>query len=672
MEFSVGKIVTNEKVGDHYFYTGSMTPSEENEKKKGTIFWLIELTVPDSHVPQLIIKQIKKYYQQKEDGIWGFEQALKKVNASLALQIQNKNTTWVTHLNAILGLRQDETVHLAPTGDVAAYLFRENKISNILDVEESPPPHQTFISVISGEVEAGDKMFLATSEFTSYMTIETLADFLREPSEKAIANIAQYFREKNIRNINSLALDFSKSEMTVDSVYLDQRPETTPEKTFKILTKIKDITFAGINAAAQTIGKAEYKILINYLAKKTEQREAKKEEAKPKLAGSIRIEAGNRVSKLKNIILDEKRVSFLKKNQRIIFISLAILLLLIFGATLYFRNRSNGTNSQDVLANFNQAKTLIDQAISEETTNPENAYNLLLQAKGLNDPAKNYTPTSSEAMALDQKINDEINKITNTTVISDATENIGDFATQNNASTNRIFDTTNAIVSFNKSGNQFLNLDPSNKKISELFTLSSGNTSDAVLFNSGEDMLIKNNQNQFFIYSFTDKKVSDAQKSGNFNWPNGKLFSYIDKIYILNGNELDRFNYSGGSFADGGIAAKSESQVQSCAIDGSVYFLTTNAEIEQYTSGNKDNLTLNKPFFLKNLTDANLLYTDANVSYLFIYQKSQNRIVLFDKTGDFQKQIVIPDTWGEINDIIADVSGNLYLLANNKIYKISY
>jgi hypothetical protein len=687
MDFSIGKIVTGEKVGNHYFYTGSLTSDEEKEKKpvspgvsrggKGTIFWLIELTSDDAKIPKIIAKQLKKYYQQKEDGVWGFEQALKKVNASLALQIQNKNTSWVTHINAVLGLAQDQTVHLAPTGDVSAYLFRENKISNILDVEESPPPHQTFISVISGEVEENDKMFLATSEFTSYMTIETLADFLREHTEKAIGPIAQYFREKNIRDINALTLDFSKTTLDVDSVYLDQRPETGPEKTFKVLNKIKDATFATINATVLAIGKLEYKILINYLAKKRKQREEKQEKETPKLTSSIRIEAGRHVTHLKNIVLDEKRVNFLKKNQRYIFIGLAIILLLVFGLTLYFRTHTSSSDNQNIMTNFNQAKTLVDQAIGEETSNPQDAYNLLAQAKNLNDPAKNYTPTTNDAMALGQKIENEINKITSTTVISSTTDNVGDFTQKGDVATNRIFNLNDQLITFNPKNNQFYSLDPNNKQITDLFNLpsSDGNISDATLFSSNNDyFFIKSDQNKFYTYNFNDKSIKAAAQINTFTWPtnSSRLLSYLDKVYFLEPNQLERSNFSASSFSNLTVSAQSANQIKSCAIDGSIYFLTSDNQVEQYTSGTQNNFSLTKPFFLTTTDTWDSIYTNSNVSYIFIYEKSANRILVFDKTGAYSKQFALPSAWGEVKDMVANSNNQLFVLASNKVYQISY
>ncbi|MDD3774016.1 MAG: hypothetical protein PHW50_01925 [Patescibacteria group bacterium] len=675
MEFSVGKIITSEKVGDHYFYTGSITPLEPDQAKKGTIFWLIEVTAPNPKIPKIIVNRLKKYYVQKEDGIWGFEQALKIINRGLAKQIQNKNTSWITHLNAIIGLAQDKTIHLAPTGDVAAYLFRENKISNILDVEESPPPHQTFVSVISGEIEKGDKMFLASSEFTSYMTIETLADHLRETTDKAISTIAQYFRNKNIRSINALALDFSKGSLSVDTIYLDQKPETTQDMIFKILKKIKDYTFRGIRALALIIGKSEYRILRNYLEKKNRQAVESKNKKSPLVKNAIHIESGNQISKLKNFISNEKRTGFLKKYQKQILIGLAVILLGAFVLTLILRQGSNG--NKNLTENLAQAQTLYDEAITKLAANQnEEAYTILNQANTLADSAKDYPATSAESLALLQKIQNEINKITNATIISGATEDVGDFTQKGDVSLNRIFNLDNQIFTFNLKNNQFYSLDLNDKEISDFFNLPQpfGNIDDAVLFESDTNyFLIKNDQNQYYTYNFDDKKVSQALKSGNFNWPDSdKLYSYFNKAYFLENSELQRLAYTASGFTEPSSAAQTNNKIKATAIDGSIYFLTTDNQIEQYTSGTKNNFALNKPFFLKDSNDLDLIHTSPNSSYLFLYQKSANRILIFDKIGDYVKQLILPNNWGETQDLLDVNSNELFILASNKIYQISY
>jgi hypothetical protein len=682
MEFSIGKIVTGEKVGDHYFYTGNVTPQEPSQSKKGTIFWLIELSAPDPRIPKIISHRLKKYYEQKEDGIWGFEQALKIVNRGLAKQIQDKNTSWVTHLNAILGLAQDNTVHLAATGEVAAYLFRSNKISNILDVEESPPPHQTFISVISGEVEALDKMFLATSEFTSYMTIETLADYLREPTEKAIATIAQYFRNKNIRSINALTLDFSKQNLGVDTIYLDQRPETTQEKTFKVLLAIKKYVFAGIQFSVQKIGQFEYRILRDYLEKKNREKVDgkinEKEKKSPLISGALRIEAGNRVTQIKNFVIDEKRTSFLKKNQKYIFIGLAAVLLIIFGLTLFYHHGPSSDSSATATANLTQATTLYNNAITAETNHPQDAYNALTQANPLATGAENNTATATSATALAQKIQTELNKITSTTVVSNATANVGDFSTQGDVSTNRIFILNNKLATFDTKSNQFFSLDPNSKQINSLFTFvqQSGNVTDATTFQSASNnyFLIKSTQNKFYTYSLSANQLTQATQASSFTWPTDstKLLSYLDKVYLLEANQLERSSFTSSGFSSLSVAAKSSNQIKSCAIDGDIYFLTQAGDIEKYTGGSQDNFSLTKPFFLTNTSDFNSIYTNSNVSYLFLYEKSANRIILFDKTGAFQKQFVLPSSWGDVSDMIANSNNQLFVLANNKVYSISY
>jgi len=686
MDFSVGKIVTSELVNNRYFYTGNFAKIEEKQRKpvstgasrggKGTIFWLIEITSNDSKIARLIIHNLKKYYLQKEDGIWGFEQTLKKINSALSRELENKNTSWVTHLNAILGLIQEDTVHLTSSGDICAYLFRENKISNILDVEESPPPQQTFVSVISGEIEKEDKVFLASSEFTSYMTIETLADNLRGKAEKSIAQIADYFREKNIRDINALVLDFSKNEMKVDTIYIDQLPESTPQKTLNFLKTAKELTKKGINALALAIGKVEYKILRKYLEKKNKDKVEKLEQkTKPPLLNSaLKLEPGREKNHLKNFARPKNNLSFIKNNKKIFLIATAAVLLLVFGLSLFLRNKSN--DNQDLAQNLLQAQSFYNDGISKENANQEEeAYDLFIKANGLATSAKDYPATANDALALLQKIQTEFNKITNATVISTATEAFIDFNKMGDMDLNQLFYLNNSLISYNKKNNEFYTVDLDKKEIENLFIFPDnlGVPQKAALFDLGNSyFFIKSDNNKYYTYNFADQAVDEAQKSGAFDWPQSlDILSYTNKVYFLQNKELDRFIYSASGFSEPSVAASSNTAIKSCAIDGSIYFLTSDNDIERYTGDQKDNFSLNKPFFFSDLEEINSIYTNSEFGYLILYQKNTNKLIIFDKSGDYYEQLVLSPDW-DVNDVYANSQNELYILAQNKIYKISY
>ncbi len=675
MRTQVAKIITAPRTDSRYFLTGSYTPQEDDLAKKGTIFWLIEITVPGQEkIASLILKRFKQYYTQKEDGLWGFEAVLKKINRRLGKELQHKNSGWVNHLNAILGLVQDSSLHLAPTGEVTAYLFRENKISNILEVEESPPPLQTFISVISGELQPEDKVFLGSSEFTSYMTIETLADYLSSPTEQALQEIANYFREKNLKKINALIIDCSSQPLRLDTIYLDQAPETTWQKILRIAKEVKTKTFVVINKLALVIGSKELEWLRNYWQRKQSQNAPNRT---PLLNPALKIEATKRLNFVQQLLTNKRLSNFLQRNRKIVVLAGVAIALLAFVSLLVWQK--SGSHKKELIAKFTRAQKLVDEARVKQTTRQTaEAYRLLNEALSLAREAKAYPPLSSEAENLSKLISEELNTLTNTVRISPLTPVLADLRTQGEVETEKIFELNGEIITYNLKHNQFFKIAPSSKKVETFFYIPQavGTPQKATWFTSDTTyFFIQTNQGDYYLYSTKDKNLVEAPKAGSFSWPTHvkEILNYRNRIYLLTPDGLWRSAYTASGFSIPQKALNTEfSQVRSVAIDGAIYLLLDQGRLKKFLAGKEQTeFQLNIPFYL-DLSSATKIFTSPELGSLFFLLPEQQKIVVFDKTGNFKRQLLLPQEWGQIKDFIADTSGNLFVLAQNKIYQIKY
>lgn len=665
----IGQVITSPRVSNHYFLTGYISPEEESLDKKGTIFWIIELTSPETEkIAHLILRRFKKYYLQKEDGIWGFETTIKKINSRLAKEVQKKNIQWVNHLNAILGLVHENTLHLAPTGDVIAYLFRDTRISNILEVQESPPPMHTFISVISGEIHPKDKIFLATSEFSSHITIESLADYLGLPSSKTLVEIANFLRERGVKNINALLLDCSSEKLTIDTVYLDQAPEGNFKIFIKTIEKGLDRTKNLINYVCGKIGNFEIKMWHKYLANKEKGTEESEEEKKT-LPSALKI-MGAQKTKLMATFL-KKAYSLSKANRKIVILILAsVILLALIGTVIWGKNKSSTKAS---LENFQKAKALVDEAKDKKATNQkEDAIRKLIEAQQILSSLKNISSISSQVEDLERFIAQELNTLEDTIQISPLTSPIIDLGPEG-IETSKIIYLENSLLTFNKNGNQFLKINLSDSKKETLFYISQlwGSPQDATLIEELGIVFIKTQNNQFYIYNLRDKKISEAKKAESFDWPNSKeLLSYLDRVYFLTSNGVWRSSFSAAGFQKPSSPVSTSFEPKSFAIDGAIYLLDNN--VKKYVGGKEQtDFSLKLPFYI-DLSSAKKIYTSEKENLIFIYLKDRNSIVKFDKTGEYKGRFLLPNQWGEVQDFIGNGSDKLYILAQNKIYSLNY
>ncbi len=167
-EIKFAKITNSGKLQDR-FLTCQYAQSEDLSRSgMGEIFSIVEILspwFPTAQIGQLIITNFNKHYYQggSTSDLVNFEESLKGVNESLALATQDGETDWIGKLNAILAVVVGSSLHIAPTGKIDAYIFRDGKVNQLTEgmagtVEVHPL--KTFSNVISGELKPHDKVLL--------------------------------------------------------------------------------------------------------------------------------------------------------------------------------------------------------------------------------------------------------------------------------------------------------------------------------------------------------------------------------------------------------------------------------------------------------------------------------------------------------------------------------
>ncbi len=113
---------------------------------------------------------------------------------------------------------------------------------------------------------------------------------------------------------------------------------------------------------------------------------------------------------------------------------------------------------------------------------------------------------------------------------------------------------------------------------------------------------------------------------------------------------------------------KVSGKVSSMAIDGSIFVLKNDDEIDRYYKGEKKE-SINFSIFPR-LSNNNKIYTFHNTP-IFITDLSEKRIILIDKDGDLIKQLFIEDL-NNLKDIAVSGQGKkIYLLTEKQVYLIN-
>ena len=157
-----------------------------------------------------------------------------------------------------------------------------------------------------------------------------------------------------------------------------------------------------------------------------------------------------------------------------------------------------------------------------------------------------------------------------------------------------------------------------------------------------------------------------ANNTSDLQSYNGNIYALdkVDgKIYIYR-QAGDKFNSREDWIKDGSTL----SNPVSLAIDNSIYILSESGQVKKYLKGQaKDfNLETVDPA----LENANRLYVSPESKYILVLDKTNKRVIVFDKDGKFQKQyrfdLDIKDLTINPND-----GTSAYLLSGNKIYNFS-
>ena len=152
-----------------------------------------------------------------------------------------------------------------------------------------------------------------------------------------------------------------------------------------------------------------------------------------------------------------------------------------------------------------------------------------------------------------------------------------------------------------------------------------------------------------------------------------RLFGSAAYVYLKDAGELMKLTLNNSIYGDPkpwlrtsqGLDRKS---VTSMAIDGKVWLTTAKGELFSFAQGSKQPLKVSG--MLSPFSGPTVVYTTPDLSYVYVLEPSQHRLVVLDKTGAYQKQFISKDI-GVTTDVIVSQDGKIaYLLAGSVVYSV--
>lgn len=509
-------------------------------------------------------------------------------------------------------------ITLHGSGDV--YLRRGREFARLLHDSGS----------ISGEIQPGDTIILASAEFSRALSLEEAGAVFDHLTPDDVAERLTLLLHEKPYGEGSAALVLQFGDIIEDVV-----PESPP--------------LAKLDKLAQT------KIFFAHFHPRRVQRH---------LSLSVLRE-------------DARRLRAHPKKATVL---LTAVLILFFGiaVTLGIWKQSTQGASPTVISAVSDAQHALDEGVALLSLNPVKGRQRLTDAKALLDPLlKSVSLRSQEGREiadLSRKVNDNLTQSMQITKVQP--ELFFDAAlVKKGAMISHIGleDTTMGLT--DAMTQTVYALDVTSKKATVLgggaaysglsFTTIHG-TSVFVLVDSGVNAV-----------SVPDSKTTPLIVKKDPQWGQiAALASFGGNLYLLDTQKSRIWKYIS---TDTGFSDIKEylnpdtlpdlSQANSLAIDGSVWLGSANGKLWKFTGGKEDTFFPQgvDPAFGRNL----LVYTSDSVNNIYVLDTDNKRVVVLGKDGTYLSQYVWTSALTPTQLIVSETEKKIYLLAAGKLYTIN-
>ncbi len=645
LETQVGQIFISDKKLSKSFIS---LLSEKVPETNAEIFSLVEIPLLNpavwseyEQIAKTLQTIIRRNFRRENQN--AFENSIAQANDFLSKSASEGQTSWIGKLNACLAVRQENDLYLATCGKIHAYLFRDKQLADISDSPKKQNPLKIFENFATGKISRRDTIIFTTTQLFNYISVERLKEIIsRQDLPQACQTIADI-----IKQLADQTIPFGTFilELGTSSDFDNSNPVISFTDTIRSRRSPAAIMQAASKVAQKTgvIGAMSWQQIRRIDFKKADPRNIKN---------------------LKNLADLSKWRSLPRTKKFFLATAAAFVLLLIINIFVAV----HVSNKHKLQAKAQQIFADITNKINDANT--AYIYNDKATALSTLNDAKNELGSIPQDKQFDQQ------KIDAEKQIQDALNTIGGLKTVNadvlaeydNGEVNRVFAANNQMYLSNVQANVFVPYDLQAKKLGQEFTLQSPaavalNVSDSQTFYTDKDgytyQIDLNSHTVIRQAAKLDQAPDAVQYYGAPNKVYGLLKSQNRiEVAVLSKTDLP-IDY---------LKQQTDlSNVYDFAIDGSVYLLENNS-ILKFTSG------IQKPFNASglNIAPGSKIFTGYNYKYVYVMETGQNRIMIFDKSGNIKAQYT-SSQFSNLKDfyIPADEK-SAYILDGKKLLQISF
>lgn len=696
-------LATRDKIDDRVLLCNRI---DSNDNSGDFYFYLIEILSPSqSHLAQKIA-QILTNGAKTTIGLSpdNFETSLSLINETLERLSNKENNDWIGNINAVIGLVQGKEIFLSQTGNIVGYIFRKNRISSLTEQSDdnSSHPGRTFTEIISGQISIGDQVVFTNNSLFNAVSIDRLRTLVKTENARAeILDLKCYLQKIHHTKANAIFIQVNNKKTENDleeMLYLDEAEETafsnfckdlSPKlkKTQKNLSVFWSKTskrtqeiYQQLRESWQTKYRPKTKKFFGASGEKIHKGLQKGQksilEFSSNKSGQIKTNQyhkQNKNQKLSNFF--SEIIPFSVKNKKVLILLLVVVVILISYVKIKNNNIHKNEIAKEIEINsaYDQAKSLYDQAKSDLDSGKSTDLTKFYDALALAEKSKSAGNNVDKANTLIGQINDILDDKTKTVRFT----NSSNFTLAEK--TTKIVLVGSDIYGLTEEGKFYKAdvRDQSPKLIASagqengnVITLTYSSGLNAILMITDSNKLLS-----FDISSSTLGKLTNSES--NTDWKASKaIATYSTNIYALDQSNAAIWKYtqldSGYGKASTYVDTKKVSLTNSVdmAIDGNIYVLKSDGSVIKLVKG-----ALESDFAIKDIPDPKnkveqpaQIFTSEDTNSIFVLDKTNNRIIKFDKSGSFTNQYVFDGVTVESFVVNAKLQ-KIWALSGGKIYE---
>lgn len=729
LAISSAYLATKEKSEERKLLVGKANVDKTTQSQ---VFYLLEILspwLPTNKVEVTISEILKKSAENKPDySADDFEETLRDINHAIGTLASEKEIDWVGNINAIIGYAEGSKLHLSMFGNIDGYLIRDSKISKVTEgiSDTNPNPTKLFSSITSGGLKKHDRVIISNVSLYDNISIERsrriAANLDARESLKEFHSILRKMRAHNINiailevvDQQEIAPENRDDERYPEFLFLDQAQKTVWDEIKKRARPALITAKAGAIKGGKKTGVAlgnmfrhtHKKIKENYGPKTKEALGSASKQTKKSFSGISGIFQGKNTTRSSEIKVKPyksqagwfsglRRVSsnfvnksapFIKRswlwlikkeNRRYVYIGLAIVLIIIvyFKITANNSNRSEIKDERDSIVAVADAKDLFNQAKEDMALKREGGEDKLYDALDKAELAANHPTTKDEATALVKEIQEKIDELTGAVRFS-GLEPL--FFVKDNTLASELVGSS--IYSVTSDGKIFAT-DTREKNPTLVASIGEdkGQVIDISYAESVDTLYIYTSENKILGLDTTTDTIEEVRVSQDGNdWQKSvALSTYSSNIYSLDSEtgEVWRHSKLDDGFSKGidylDTRKISIKDAIDLTIDGSIFVLKADSSVAKFVRGSWDSdfILGEIPSPGSTIDEPVEIFTDSDSNFIYILDRALNRIIRFEKAGQYSNQFIFDDF--EIEQFFVNPRlQNMWLISGGNVYEVS-